>query len=87
MYHLQMFSIQSNGIMVRNDRHLYRHWQSQEEDIREEEQRTAEPANKGSIGGACQEGSLGLRAVIMWSRALLPAPELLRMGCTKYYEP
>ena len=25
---------------------------------REEEQRTADPANKGSIGGACQEGSL-----------------------------
>jgi len=44
--------------MVQHDHHPYRHRQSQEEDVCEEEQRTAGPANKGSIGGACQEDSL-----------------------------
>ena len=57
--------------MVGHVHHPYRHQQSQEEDVREEEQRTADPANKGSTGGACQEGHgcIMQTLALVWCRA------------------
>jgi len=70
-------------LVERQYQHVHSYQQSKVDDFLEEEQRTADPANKGSAGGAYQEGSLPGRSLCGPSPvACTRAPHTNQVGVT-----